>query len=382
MVTPAHFLLLAWFHATTTYAFVHPLQRHHRQLRRINPLSSSSYGKGADIWPPTNEDPILLQDSFPNGKIPDSALQKLQGDLQISSSSSSSSNSRNASDQHQQRPVEWTGSPARAMIGRILRRAAQAEETQDTIRTTTANKNKNERNWGIRFLITITLTMARYLRPADAVVLLLLTGYFGCLTYWAQSLRPDGITPCLPALPPTGHVPVMIANPIGYKITSNALYVLWLRLGVSLNVIAPLLWWGSVVRRSTTTSSSSPDLIAARMAVAAAAAGARPLLLACCQALTEVVLTQRVLTPLPIRILVPVLYNAVRLVYLWQWAVVTNGSPWAVSSFIYTVLHLFGFLLPVAVLKYVRAHVLGVEVEQATIRPALEDSVLGFSSSR
>lgn len=369
-VTPTRLLSLAWFGASAAYAFFQPLQiTCHRKF--IGTLSS--YGKGAEIWPPTNEDPIRLQDSFPHGKIPDIALSKLQG-FHYGNADSTNQLSQKIGGQ---RVVEWTTmrSP-RAIINRILRRAAHAEETQDAIRTTTANKNKNERNWGIRLLVGITITMTRYLRPADVAVLLLLTGYLGCLTYWAQSVRPDRITPCLPALPPTGHVPVMIANPIGYKITSSALYVFWLRLGVVLSILTPLLWWGVSVGSS---SSSSAAPVVARTV---AAAGARPLLLACCQALTEAALTQRVLTPLPIRILVPVLYNAVRLVYLWQWIVMTNGSLWALSSFTYTILHLFGFLLPVAVLKYIRAHVLGVEVEQATIRPALEESVLGFSSSR
>ena len=40
----------------------------------LPPLSAFNYGRGADIWPECNEDPVQLQDSFPNGQIPYSAI--------------------------------------------------------------------------------------------------------------------------------------------------------------------------------------------------------------------------------------------------------------------------------------------------------------------
>ena len=46
-----------------------------RRRSRIGPIlqaesSPSRYGRGSEIWPPTNEEPVRLGDSFPNGMIP------------------------------------------------------------------------------------------------------------------------------------------------------------------------------------------------------------------------------------------------------------------------------------------------------------------------
>jgi hypothetical protein len=84
-------------------------------------------------------------------------------------------------------------------------------------------------------------------------------------------------------------------------------------------------------------------------------------------------------TPLPIRVLIPVAYNTVRLGYLWSWAVQSLilgslGRAIAIANLVYWLLNLFGFLIPIATVKYMRAHFFAVEAEQVTTRSSMEDS--------
>jgi hypothetical protein len=88
-----------------------------------------------------------------------------------------------------------------------------------------------------------------------------------------------------------------------------------------------------------------------------------------------------------------VAYNTMRLGYLWQWALApystaaaaaTIGYRWwlrwamqtvAVANLVYWTINLFGFLLPIAVIRYMRAHFLAVEASQVTVHSGL-DSLL------
>jgi hypothetical protein len=84
--------------------------------------------------------------------------------------------------------------------------------------------------------------------------------------------------------------------------------------------------------------------------------------------------------PLPIRILVPVAYNAARLGYLWQWAnhqatLGLVGRGLAIVNLAYWGANLFAFLLPVATIRYMRAHFFCVEAEEVKTRIGMEESV-------
>lgn len=84
--------------------------------------------------------------------------------------------------------------------------------------------------------------------------------------------------------------------------------------------------------------------------------------------------------PLPIRILVPISYNVVRLGYLWNWASTTINLGWpgralAISNLVYGAVNLFAFLIPVALVRYMRAHFFAVEASEVTTRIGMEDSV-------
>lgn len=65
--------------------------------------------------------------------------------------------------------------------------------------------------------------------------------------------------------------------------------------------------------------------------------------------------------------------------YLWNWAFSQAnlggvGRAIAVANLSYWATNLFGFLIPVAAVRYMRAHFYAVEAEQVTTRPCMEDS--------
>ena len=82
------------------------------------------------------------------------------------------------------------------------------------------------------------------------------------------------------------------------------------------------------------------------------------------------------------------------MIYLWQWtmalfaatAAAKSSMLWisrigktvALSNLAYSAIHLFGILIPVAGLRYMRAHFLGVEAQQVTLRPGMGEETLGL----
>ena len=288
------------------------------------------YGRGNEVWPPTNEGPVKLADSFPKGEIPPEVTRSLQ---QIG-------------DETEVPPVEWRRKIPRA-IHRILRRAARSQEksNEETMDKTPA-------------VIALALLFKGYVRPLEVLLVAFLSGYLVLLHRWSQSVRDDGITPLLPALPPQGHVPSLVTNPLGYDMAYSSLYDRWLKLGVWIGLLGPL----ALTARWTAAGD-----------VHRAQALARPLFLLCCQALAEASSRRNAL---PIRILIPVAFNTIRLGYLWQWMFVTSSDRWlAVANLVYWSLNLFGFLLPIGVIKYMRAHFWAVEARVVETRSNMADGV-------
>ena len=81
--------------------------------------------------------------------------------------------------------------------------------------------------------------------------------------------------------------------------------------------------------------------------------------------------------PLPLRILIPLLYNAARLIPLWNWTASSSSltlfdRALAIWNFVYWNINLFGFLIPFASMKYMRAHFFCVEASEVTLRPESE----------
>jgi hypothetical protein len=76
-----------------------------------------------------------------------------------------------------------------------------------------------------------------------------------------------------------------------------------------------------------------------------------------------------------------VAYNTARLPYLWNWALSSDtdttglGKVLAIANFVYWAANLFAFLIPVATIRYMRAHFFCVEAAEVTTRIGMEESV-------
>jgi len=250
--------------------------------------SASIYGRGAEIWPECNEDPVQLKDSFPDGIIPESALEALQI------------------------PRPPIPQPSGNLFQRILARRLLGVDVTPTV-------------------IASLLFLRGLVRPLDIMTVIAITGYWTILQRYAQSTRADGLTPALPALPPQGHVPDLVSNPLGISFTNSNDYDQWLKMSALLSLVLPI---GLIVKHL-----AEQQLLAAKLF-------AGPLFLLCCQAMSESI-ARKTMAPLPIRILIPVLYNAVRLVPLWACAsfgimgrlgrlvAAANLGYWALNLFVF-----------------------------------------------
>ena len=83
---------------------------------------------------------------------------------------------------------------------------------------------------------------------------------------------------------------------------------------------------------------------------------------------------------LPICTMIPLVYSAMRLGLLWSWVSISApiggaGRVLAIISLVYHLLDTFGFLLPVATLRYMRAHFFCVEASEVAVRDGAEDAV-------
>lgn len=199
----------------------------------------------------------------------------------------------------------------------------------------------------------------------------------------------------MPSLPFKGHVPILVANPLG-ALSYSRLYRVWLRLGALLSLLLPMMallsmGLGNVYRRgldgmltfNVRDAFNSAALSEPIFEVVKKLLGGH-IFLVCCQALTEA-LARAALLPLPIRVLIPVKYNILRLASLHDWAfyptllagelvLSTPLRVLGVANLLYWYTNLLLFL-PVAVLRYLRAHFYCVEAVEVTVRKGSECSV-------
>ena len=230
-------------------------------------VNTASYGRGAEIWPECNEDPLQLADSFPNGVVPPSAIMAMdQADMDavhnrvkeaVDDTGKQSSSSDGTTESTQR---SWS-----KRITRILRRAAAKEELE--FEEVHASMDKTPT------VVALGLLLRGLIRPLDVVVVGVLTAYFVILHMAARSPRGDDVgAPTLPALPPQGHVPIMVSNPMGQSFTYSNAYDTWLKLGVLTGLFGPILY--------LTRLTVKKEMVAARIC-------ARPIFLLCCQAISE-----------------------------------------------------------------------------------------------
>jgi hypothetical protein len=227
-------------------------------------LPNNVYGKGADIWPESQEDAVELSSSFPNGIIPYSVIIQTNIDDPIYQQQ-----------QEQQNPAQTAGrrrrTSSRNYIKRILRRAASKEELDNEGEIGSIHK--------LPIAIGLSLVIRGLVRPMDVALVACWTAYFIILNMTAQSGRRDSIAggqvPIMPALPPQGHVPAILSNPMGTKIKSSSSYRQWLNLGAVVGLIGPLAMIIYYIVKA--------DMMDAARVVS------RPLFLLCCQIVTEAI---------------------------------------------------------------------------------------------
>ena len=230
-------------------------------------LHNNVYGKGADIWPESQEDAVELSSSFPNGIIPYSVIIQTNLDDSIYQQQKQPQNQAQSSGRRRRRR---TGS--RNYIKRILRRAASKEELDNEGEIKSIDKTP--------IAIGLSLVIRGLVRPMDVALVACWTAYFIILNMTARSGRRDSTTaggqvPIMPALPPQGHVPAILTNPMGSNFESSSSYRQWLNLGAVVGLIGPL-------------SMTIYYIVKADM-MDAARVVSRPLFLLCCQIVTEAI---------------------------------------------------------------------------------------------
>ena len=303
--------------------------------------SPLQYGRNMEIWPQVGvNDAIRIQDSFPNGIVPakDDAVSSERRGWRYR--------------------VQWW--------------------LQQKLAVTPLNPVDSSESFMslfIHVMIWVATMQTGAVRRMDLLGVGVLTGYLLLLTRWAAS-TPDQFAPLS-----KGPVPYTVQYPLGYQMTMSRVYHNWKRLGRGLDygIPAALL----LVSRVSITSSTMMDPFTSWMT--------RILFLSSCQGITEY-LSDRTLmgvrcVPLPIRGLIPIMYSFVRLLYMWQWVfTVTRFQPSVVSivanvdwgwkflrvfpmvHMLYCVIHLFGFLLPVALIRYLRVYFYMVEAQEVHLR--------------
>lgn len=364
-----------------------------RQWEKNNLLTSSAYGKGSEIWPECNEEPIKLSASFPGGTIPSSVMEMLEsGSSNTSTNNSDSTLTALNNDIHNQQN-KTTGRKRRAVrktLSHILKSAAKAStrrasETAPAIDRTPA-------------LLAVLLVGTKCVSLKSLALVLAISSYFIGLASWCAAPKSSGAVSVIklsdahtasnmhnydyvnmPSLPEKGHVPNLVANPLGLSLTTSRIYRLWLRVGAMLGLLLPALALTVNVVGSKYQSIGVGALIGNTEDVRRSLGN--PLFLLCFQAMTEAI-SRAALLPLPMRILVPVVYNTVRLSSLHAWAFPALDSTiptplriLGITNLLYWYANLLFFLIPVGVVRYLRAHFFCVEAVEVTVRKGGDASV-------
>ena len=400
---------ISGFLATSSFAICAQLQP-----KSVHVLSSSSssrrekqrlafqstqlnekYKRGAEIYPLTNRISFTLADSFPNGIVPIMAqnilnekgpltsqqLEALAAGDQRMKRSSEVGNQPSAGTKANGDAVAVASPPdrkkrySRWRTVRVLGSAARADQEKLEI----SNETKGPVSLGAKSqtpklppIIAIALVAKGLVTPSQILFAVFLSGYLIALTMVSSSPRddfdPTSLQPVLPSLPPQGHVPDLVSNPLGSAITESSAYQNWLRFGEVFGYLLPLatIALGIAKERIDIPSKFVPSFTTMTHV-------ATSMFLLCCQVTTEAI-TKRNLAPLPLRIFVPIAYNAVRIGPLYKWMSVGWDvmKLWekilALGNFVYWGANLFGFLVPVASLRYMRSHFFCVEAQEVVLR--------------
>lgn len=346
----------------------------------LPPLWAEKYGRGAEIYPRTNQIEFTLADSFPNGVIPPIAQEALDKFAPLSSvefkptkddkKDTKTSTTTDIDAKLNFESKEITLENRTPFYKRILRLAAKSEE-QSLSLSSQPSLGSNLRqslfsSLKLPSVLAITMVILGLVPPAPILVSVFISGYLYLLSMLAAAPKSSSsssssyLQTALPALPLQGHVPSLVSNPLGTQWSQSATYDRWLRLGVLLGLICPTI--------------STAHYVYLQNTVAGQVVGSHVFML-CIQTLTERYFRMRGVTPLPIRILIPLLYNAARMGVLYHWMKMgvaghfhTWGKLLGVLNGLYWSMNLFGFLIPIASLRYLRAHYFCVEASEVVVR--------------
>lgn len=339
-------------------------------------MLNAKYGKGAEIYPPTNnKDVFTLADSFPNSMVPPIAKAAVsrRGNNEVNEVQEDQ-NGNSGGDRKELREgdnyalkVDTTSNDEKQntsladMKAKLLWYITKAKEADK--KTQKSSKRQSAPSLLFNRLPIITaISMCvldlHLISPSEILWVVFFSGYLIMLGLLSSSTKSmDSNNPLLPNLPPQGHVPALLKNPLGVQLTGSFNYQNWLKMGVVLGYILPCIavGWYKVTNQ----------LHLARIC-------AKSVFFISCQIITEK-MTRKVFAPLPLRILVPLAYNSIRMVWLYDWIMFPgNMAKWgrvlASLNFVYWGLNLFGFLLPVATMRYMRSHFFCVEAEEVVLR--------------
>jgi len=313
-------------------------------------LYQENYSKGAEIYPVTNNNrSFTLSYSFPDGLVPEVVSGTLLDNTDTTKYINDVKMKTKGSKGTPQFLVSSTTKTTKAQIAVVY-----------PISTPT--------------LVALAALITGYVPPSYFLLTIFLSGYLvmlGILSSFSFGKQPvidpllllSRMRPILPSLPPQGHIPVFVANPLGPILSKSVAYQRWLICGIVWGYILPIL---TVVLQFSRVYDLSSHISFFRHAITS-------LYLLSIQMATEAI-GKHMLLPLPLRIFIPLAYNSVRMVPLYHWVMVgwTGMDLWekvlSLVNFAYWGTNLFGFLIPVASLKYFKSHFLAVEAQEVTLR--------------
>jgi hypothetical protein len=191
-------------------------------------LLAYGYRRGEDMWPPTNlEKPVQLKDSFPLGYIiPYPSIIPQEQQITEDSTTTTSSSTSNAT------ATNSFNTEERSAIKRILRRASRLQI-----------KRLTDRINFIPAFLSVILYLMGLVHRSDGWFVLAFSAYATFLYQWSQQPYENNSNNnriIMPALPPQGHVPYLVSNPLGRSITDSPIYKLWIRTGWFVGLVLPL----------------------------------------------------------------------------------------------------------------------------------------------
>lgn len=300
-------------------------------LLHQQPPQPTMYGRGDEIWPPTNENtPIRFQDSLVDASF---LLTSNGGDID---NDSSQPDRRLLS---YRRPLVLISTLVVTIYNLIM-----TTTTSFSYSTSTTNDNP------LSFL------------PLDLLILIGISGYF--LLIHRLDVLP---TPSME----DRRTLSLYDHPLGAIDTVR--YELWDTVGTYIGIILPFLYSfmviGNTGSSSNSSSSSGDNYVTTMMTMMILG---RPIVFYCAQRLSEHVATN-MSTALPLRAMIPILYTAVRLLYYCCfYAKAQEASSWiilalTVVNVAYAVVQLF-LVLPWVALRYLRVHCFLVEANSVELR--------------